>query len=66
MACVLPEELYTAAQVRELDRLAIEECGIPALTLMERAGRRCPVELVTCDGACVACGTVYGRPGTGT
>ncbi len=38
MARVLPAELYTAAQVRELDRLAIEECGIPSLTLMERAG----------------------------
>ena len=34
----LPVELYTAAQVRELDRLAIEERGIPSLTLMERAG----------------------------
>lgn len=34
----LPTELYTAAQVRELDRLAIEEHGIPSLTLMERAG----------------------------
>ena len=34
----LPAELYTAAQVRELDRLAIEERGIPSLTLMERAG----------------------------
>ncbi len=31
--------LYTAAQVRELDRLAIEEHGIPGLTLMQRAGR---------------------------
>ena len=34
----LPVELYTAAQVRELDRIAIEERGIPSLTLMERAG----------------------------
>lgn len=34
----MPVELYTAAQVRELDRLAIEEQGIPSLTLMERAG----------------------------
>ena len=34
----LPVELYTAAQVRELDRLAIEEQGTPSLTLMERAG----------------------------
>ena len=32
--------MYTAAQVRELDRIAIEERGIPAITLMERAGAR--------------------------
>ena len=31
-------ELYTADQVRELDRIAIEERGIPSITLMERAG----------------------------
>jgi NAD(P)H-hydrate epimerase len=30
--------LYTAAQVRELDRVAIEEAGIPGYTLMSRAG----------------------------
>lgn len=35
----LPLRLYTAAQVRELDRLAIAEQGIPGLTLMRRAGR---------------------------
>lgn len=34
----LPEALYTAAQVRELDRLAIEACKIPGVTLMRRAG----------------------------
>lgn len=34
----LPEALYTAAQARELDRLAIEEHGIPGATLMQRAG----------------------------
>ncbi len=38
MTSALPTELYTAAQVRELDRLAIEQQGIPSLTLMERAG----------------------------
>ena len=34
----LPGALYRAEQVRELDRIAIEEFGIPAETLMERAG----------------------------
>ena len=36
--CALPAELYTANQVRELDRIAIEQQGIPSITLMERAG----------------------------
>lgn len=34
----LPVELYRAAQVRELDRIAIEDRGIPGYTLMSRAG----------------------------
>lgn len=34
----LPSALYQAGQVRELDRIAIEEAGIPGYTLMERAG----------------------------
>jgi len=34
----LPYELYRAAQVRELDRIAIEERGVPGYTLMSRAG----------------------------
>lgn len=34
----LPRELYRAEQVRTLDREAIQACGIPGLTLMERAG----------------------------
>lgn len=33
-----PIPLYTAAQTRELDRIAIEEHGTAGLTLMERAG----------------------------
>ena len=41
----LPDKLYTAANVAELDRLAIEDVGIPAITLMRRAGRAC-VELL--------------------
>jgi NAD(P)H-hydrate epimerase len=35
----LPVNLYRAAQVREFDRIAIEEYGIPGAMLMERAGR---------------------------
>jgi NAD(P)H-hydrate epimerase len=34
----LPVQLYRADQVRELDRVAIEEAGIPGITLMRRAG----------------------------
>ncbi len=34
----LPLTLYRASQVRELDRIAIEEMGIPGVCLMERAG----------------------------
>ena len=35
----LPTALYTAEQVRELDRIAIEDCGVPGIKLMKRAGR---------------------------
>jgi ADP-dependent NAD(P)H-hydrate dehydratase / NAD(P)H-hydrate epimerase len=35
----LPLSLYRASQVRELDRIAIEEMSIPGICLMERAGR---------------------------
>lgn len=36
---MLPSDLYRAADVRELDRRAIEVAGIPGIELMERAGR---------------------------
>ena len=32
------DRLYSAEQVRELDRRAIEDHGIPGYTLMDRAG----------------------------
>jgi NAD(P)H-hydrate epimerase len=35
----LPDLLYRAASVRELDRIAIEELNIPGATLMARAGQ---------------------------
>ena len=54
-------KLYSADQVRELDRIAIQDFGIPGLTLMQRAGK------VTFDkmldsfpeskSVCVLCGT---------
>jgi NAD(P)H-hydrate epimerase len=34
----LPENLFTVAQVRELERRAMEDARIPAATLMQRAG----------------------------
>lgn len=34
----LPRDLYRAEQVRELDRIAIEEFSIPGFTLMQAAG----------------------------
>ncbi|MEZ5529619.1 MAG: NAD(P)H-hydrate dehydratase [Porticoccaceae bacterium] len=34
----LPIPLYTAQQVRELDRIAIQDWGIPGIKLMKRAG----------------------------
>ncbi len=34
----LPADLYRAAGVRELDRVAIQQFGIPGFTLMSRAG----------------------------
>jgi NAD(P)H-hydrate epimerase len=37
-ADVLPRALYTAAQVRDFDRLAIEHYDLPGEILMERAG----------------------------
>lgn len=35
----LPETIYSTAAVRELDRVAIQEFGIPGSVLMKRAGR---------------------------
>ncbi len=34
----LPVKLYRAAQVRKMDRIVIQECGIPGFELMGRAG----------------------------
>lgn len=45
-AAPLPTDLYTAAAVRELDRVAIADCGIPGAVLMKRAGRALFAELL--------------------
>ena len=41
MSRVLPQQLYTAEQVRELDRLAIHQYGIDGFELMSRAAKAC-------------------------
>ncbi len=38
--------LYTASQVRELDKIIIQEGGVPGLTLMQRAARACAQALL--------------------
>lgn len=35
----LPVSVYTAEQCRQLDRIAIDQCGIPGIHLMKAAGR---------------------------
>ncbi|MCG8415246.1 MAG: bifunctional ADP-dependent NAD(P)H-hydrate dehydratase/NAD(P)H-hydrate epimerase, partial [Pseudomonadales bacterium] len=37
----IPRDLYLAAQVQQLDRIAIEQFGIEGFTLMRRAGLVC-------------------------
>jgi len=43
----IPKNLYRAEQVRELDRIAIEQFDIPGMTLMERAGSAAFNTLIT-------------------
>ena len=35
---MLPEEIYQAHEVREIDRVVIEQHGVPGIVLMRRAG----------------------------
>lgn len=57
----LPNNLYTAKQTRELDRLTIEEFGIAGTVLMERAGAVAFAVLkqhwADAKHLCVVCGT---------
>ena len=57
----LPNNLYTAKETRELDRLAIEEFAIPGIVLMERAGAAAYAILrqhwPQAKKLCVVCGT---------
>ena len=57
----LPTKLYTTAQVRELDRLAIKDYGIPGIELMSRAGnavfRHLRIKWPQCQSIDVFCGS---------
>ncbi len=47
----------TVKQVREIDRLAAEQIGLPGIVLMENAGRSCALALLAhgCRGPVVIC-----------
>jgi len=47
---VIQDALYNAKSVRELDRLAIQQFGIPSIVLMKRAGRAAFDELLDAWG----------------
>lgn len=56
----LNSKLYTAAQVREMDRCAIQDHGIPGYELMQRAGRAAFVYL---ERMLAEAGDQEGKPG---
>ncbi len=57
----LPSTLYTSSQVRELDRIAIEDFAIPGFDLMQRAGETVFAHMLLsypdAQSVCVVCGT---------
>lgn len=52
--------LYSAEQSRQLDRVAIDEFGVPGYTLMQRAGQACMDELRRRYGAVASLTVVCG------
>jgi NAD(P)H-hydrate epimerase len=57
--------LYTAAEMRTLDRIAVEEIGIPAAVLMERAGLGAAAEILTWFGDAQRIAVVCGAGNNG-
>lgn len=52
-------KVVTAAQMREIDRLTTEQCGVPSLTLMENAGAavaKFAQKHFTFTTVCIVCG----------
>lgn len=55
----MTERLLSRVQVRQVDRIAIEEFGIPGVVLMENAGRSCAELLLNAEArgpVCLCCG----------
>ncbi|MBI3774043.1 MAG: NAD(P)H-hydrate dehydratase [Gammaproteobacteria bacterium] len=61
----LPVNLYRAAQVRALDRIAIAEFKLPGATLMERAGAACFAQLTARWPAARSVGVLCGAGNNG-
>lgn len=57
-------KIFTAAQMRELDRLTVERCGIPYPRLMETAGSRV-VEVILREDKAGACAIFCGKGNNG-
>ncbi|MEH6455342.1 MAG: NAD(P)H-hydrate dehydratase [Cocleimonas sp.] len=57
----LPDTLYTAEQVKNIEQFAINECGITSYTLMQDAGQfafdQIRERYPDCKSICVICGT---------